>query len=298
MLLLSALLSCTFSHHPEQAASVPTTTTAATWAEILTEPGVITHEAVVSARWEGKRSGLIDLSDPRAKEAGLKDGKVPIVLPVHALSHPGGTVWVVDSGIDADLAAGGTGAGKGPLKGVLKTLEPVEPLGSIISRQAGDLAGVLITHMHIDHVLGLPDVPTDAAIYVGPGEQTVRDGLNALLRGTYRNLLDSRPPLRVWGCDGATEIEGFPAIDVIGDGSLWALCTPGHTPGSMTFLARTTDGPALFLGDTSHTRWGWDNRVPPGDYTVDLAQNRVSLNKLKGLVEKNPQITVYVGHEL
>ena len=79
---------------------------------------------------------------------------------------------------------------------------------------------------------------------------------------------------------------------------MWALSVPGHTPGSLAFLARTETGPVLFVGDTSHTRWGWDHGVPPGTYTEDAAGNAASLAKLRTIAAAWPQLRVVVGHEI
>ena len=85
---------------------------------------------------------------------------------------------------------------------------------------------------------------------------------------------------------------------MIGDGSLWALSMPSHTPGSTFYLARTTDGPVLLTGDTCHTRWGWDHAVTPGTYTADHGVNSESLGQLLALAELAESTTVYVGHGL
>ncbi len=60
---------------------------------------------------------------------------------------------------------------------------------------------------------------------------------------------------------------------------------------------RTTHGPVLLTGDTSHTRWGWDHTVEPGDYTDDKPRNLASLRQLKALVADHPAIEVRVGHQ-
>ena len=94
------------------------------------------------------------------------------------------------------------------------------------------------------------------------------------------------------------EIDGVYAIDIIGDGSLYALRAAGHTPGSTAYLARTTEGPVLFTGDCSHTRWGWDHDVAPGTYTADHKTNTASLSALRKLAAAHPSIAVEVGHEV
>jgi glyoxylase-like metal-dependent hydrolase (beta-lactamase superfamily II) len=86
-------------------------------------------------------------------------------------------------------------------------------------------------------------------------------------------------------------------LDVFGDGSLWAFHLPGHTPGSMAFLARTADGSRLLVGDNSHTRWGWDNAVEPGSFTADHERNAESLRWLRSFADRHPEIEVYLGHQ-
>lgn len=257
----------------------------------LTAPGPIAWEPVVSATWAVPRRGLIDLTDPRAAE--LSNDTVDIVLPVHVLVHPTAGAFVIDTGMPS------TGdPTRGLLRAYTKDIEVHEPLSRILGRLDAPLAGVLLTHGHLDHVLGLPDVPEGVPIYAGPGEDSPV-GLNGQLTfPTFRRALDGRP-LTVWPfeeADGLGPVER--AVDVLGDGSLWALWAPGHTPGSTAYLARTTGGPVLFTGDCSHTRWGWDHGVTPGTYTHDHEANATSLAQLKALVVSNPGMQVLVGHEI
>ncbi len=53
----------------------------------------------------------------------------------------------------------------------------------------------------------------------------------------------------------------------------------------------------LFTGDTSHTRWGWENDVEPGTFTADQARNADSLARLRRLVQEHPEIDVRLGHQ-
>jgi glyoxylase-like metal-dependent hydrolase (beta-lactamase superfamily II) len=86
-------------------------------------------------------------------------------------------------------------------------------------------------------------------------------------------------------------------VDVFGDGSFWALHTPGHTPGATAYLAMTTQGPELMIGDATHTRWGWENGVEPGTYSADIPLSAKSLAKLKSLAESQPTLNVHPGHQ-
>ena len=290
-------LGCVLSKHPTELAQLPPATAGEDLLALLASPGPLHHEAAISARWAVPLGGLVDLDDPAAAE--LMDEKTPIVLPVHLLTHPSAGVFVVDTGVDRDLAAGGHGPVKGLVRSFTKDVVPVESLGAMIERQDAPLGGVLITHMHLDHIMGLPDVPAGTPIFVGQGETEARALTNGLLRRTFNAALDGQAPLRTWDPAEAQPLGPVDAAwDVLGDGSLWALSTPGHTPGSTSYLARTTEGPVLFTGDTCHTLWGWEHGVTPGSYTADHEANAASLGELQALAEALPDLRVYVGHEL
>lgn len=258
----------------------------------LDAPGPVGHEVVVSARWAVDRSGVIDMKDPKAAE--LEGGKQDIVLPVHVLTHPTAGVFVIDTGVPR---------GETPLRGVIKAfakgIETVEPLADILERQDAALSGVLLTHNHVDHVLGLVDVPLEVPVHIGAGDEEPVGVTGKLTFPTFRRALGDRS-LTTWNFDGpeVIDLDGVPAIDIVGDGSLYALAAPGHTPGSTAYLARTPEGPVLFTGDCSHTLWGWDNDVTPGTYTHDHDGNAESLAALRSLAAAHPAMKVEVGHEL
>jgi glyoxylase-like metal-dependent hydrolase (beta-lactamase superfamily II) len=84
---------------------------------------------------------------------------------------------------------------------------------------------------------------------------------------------------------------------VFGDGSLFALHVPGHTRGSLAFLARTPRGPVLLVGDACHTAWGWKNGVEPGEFSTDGPRSAESLARLLDLARRHPSIDVRLGHQ-
>jgi glyoxylase-like metal-dependent hydrolase (beta-lactamase superfamily II) len=85
--------------------------------------------------------------------------------------------------------------------------------------------------------------------------------------------------------------------DVLGDGSLWGIWVPGHTPGSVAFLARTPGGPVLLTGDACHTAWGWKNGVAPGTFSDDVEGSADSLARLEAFVARHPKVEVRLGHQ-
>ena len=268
---------------------------------IVDEPGPVRVETVIGADWHVPRSGLLNLDHPKAKEARLVDGEEPIVVPFHAIRHPTQGLFLVDTGVERALrddpdhaALSGLAAsylGVGAMR--VKT-----DTHAWVVAQAEPVKGVFLTHLHLDHVSGMRDVPNDAVVYAGPGETSSRAFLNLFVRGPLNAALEGKGDIREWQFAAETGGAFDGVVDVFGDRTVWAIHVPGHTPGSTAYLARTPEGPVLFTGDASHTTWGWLNGVEPGSYSEDKPRSAVSLARLRAFVAKHPRIEVRVGHQL
>jgi glyoxylase-like metal-dependent hydrolase (beta-lactamase superfamily II) len=169
-------------------------------------------------------------------------------------------------------------------------------MATVVARE-GAVQGVFLTHLHLDHVLGLRDVHSSVPVYVGAGDAQDRSFMNLFERGVYDDALSGKGPLREvhFAPDPDGGFQGL--LDVFGDGSFWAIWVPGHTPGSVAFLARTPHGPVLLTGDACHTAWGWQHGVGPGTFSDDVAKSAESLARLQALVARHPTIDVRLGHQ-
>ena len=301
LVVCSALaVGCAVTTHPSEPSTLGTSRGSRELEAVIEQPGPVELETVRSADWVVARAGLIDLDAPKAKAAGLHDGDEPIQIFFHALRHPQHGLFVVDSGTERALRDDREQAAvRGFATRFLnfEALKVHEPLGDWLARQHTPLAGVFLTHLHVDHVMGLPDAPAGTPIYVGKGEAAASSFMNVFAQSITDRTLLGKPALREWQfvADSAGAFDGV--LDVFGDGSVWALWTPGHTPGSTSYLVRTPKGPVLLAGDTCHTRWGWDHTVAPGDFTADRVQNQSSLERLTQLVSRHPSIDVRLGHQ-
>ncbi len=290
-----ALSGCAVVDHPSVLAKVapPSVTT---WDAVIAQPAVIEHEEVVSARWTVPLSGMLNLSHPKAIAAGFEDQDVAIVLPVHVIKHPKHGVFVIDTGVPNKIEA------RGIISAYVSDIQrevSIEEIVATAEKESGlKLGGVFLTHFHLDHVAGLTGISKDVPVFVGPGETTEEGLMNALTRRTFQAAVEGRGPLQEWNFAKGQKMGPIAsAIDVFGDGSFWALHCPGHTPGSTAYLAVTTSGVKLFTGDTSHTWWGWENGVEPGEFTADHPANAKSLAALKRLHAMVPELEVFVGHQ-
>jgi N-acyl homoserine lactone hydrolase len=263
--------------------------------KVLDTPGPVTVETVIGADWAVTRAGLVNLDDPKARAAHLTDGDEPIVIQLHAIHHPTRGTFLVDTGVeravrdDPKKSALGSGVIVSQVLHIEKIKVRTDTASWIASHEKP--AGVLLTHLHTDHVSGMRDVPNDVPVYTGPGEARGRTTLNWFVQPITDAALEGKGPLRElrFGADGV--------LDLFGDGTVWAIWVPGHTEGSVAYVARTPKGPVLMTGDACHTAWGWKNGVEPGTFSENRPESKKSLERLEQLAARHPTMDVRLGHQ-
>jgi N-acyl homoserine lactone hydrolase len=146
----------------------------------------------------------------------------------------------------------------------------------------GALTKVVLTHLHWDHVGGLRLIPTSVPVIVQrsewhAGHDDAAIQRNALLPRDYAD--DGREVILIDG-----------DCDLLGDGSIELLHTPGHTPGHQSIRLG-----GLVLGvDVAHFSTGLDDHRFPifGD---DLAEQGRSADRLRAM--RGAGSTVMPGHD-
>ncbi len=302
LLLLGCLLlpGCMLTSHPTGKSALGKPSSSAEMERLIDQPGPIQLETIDSAHWSVTLAGLLNLNSPAAIQAGLKDRDEPIQIYAHLLRHPQRGNYLVDTGVSKKLL---DDPGKEGLNWLLQKAMHIEKLqlnkstAEIMQGMDGKLSGIFFTHLHIDHISGMPDIANDVPLYVGVAESTEASLKNMFVRGASDRLLQGKQPLQEWQFqpDPQNKFEGI--VDIFEDGSVFAIRTRGHTPGSIAFLIRSTHGPVLLTGDTCHTRWGWEHTVEPGDFTADHERNLRNLESMKALVARHPGIEVRLGHQ-
>jgi N-acyl homoserine lactone hydrolase len=259
---------------------------------VINEPGPIVFQKHVAGDWAVELSGLINLDNPKAIAAGLKDRIEPIQIYTYSLTHPAHGTFLIDSGLSEKFR---DAPNNDDIAMILKlgmdlTLD-LKVTTRELATQFNGIDGVFLTHIHLDHIMGLTDLSSDVPVYIGPGDAGLSTAMNAVTQGTTDRLLGNVTELQEW------QYSDSGVIDIFGDGSVWAIHSPGHTPGATAYIARTTMGPQLMLGDTTHTKWGWENGVEPGTFSTDIPQSVTSLNRLIKLAKANPRVQVHPGHQ-
>jgi N-acyl homoserine lactone hydrolase len=267
--------------------------TGAGWDAVLSAQPKIELRRVVTGRIQGPRSMLVNLKDPRAQE--LKDDRVWVPDPVYVLQHQTLGTFLIDTGLDASFASNPQGSVTGLVAASkIWPAEPasVHPVAPTLSAQGLIPRAVFFTHLHPGETAGLRDLPQDVRLVVGPGERIVDVPL-FFVSGHF----DRAKRLEMLRLETMPErAELGRTVDLLGDGSIWAIHTPGHTPGHLSYLVISTQGPLLITGAASDLRWGWEREVEPG-MAEDQAAAHSSLAKLRAFVARHPTVTVVHGHD-
>lgn len=300
LMAVIALAGCGTTSHPTAQAAMGTTSGSDAMERLLDQPGLVELETIISADWSVALAGLLNLNSEAAKKAGMKDREEPIHVYAHVLKHPKYGNFLVDTGVSQKLLNEPDTVGMSWLmrKGMrIEKMKVQKSTAEILRDIHGPLSGVFFTHLHIDHISGMPDIANDVPLYIGRTEATEKYLINLVSHGSTDALLNGKARLLEWDFKEDPQHRLVGVIDIFGDGSVFAISVPGHTSGSTAYLIRTPKGPVLLTGDVSHTRWGWDNGVEPGDYTRDNDRNLKSLMSLKELANRHPALDVRLGHQ-
>lgn len=165
-----------------------------------------------------------------------------------------------------------------------------------------DLDFVLLSHLHWDHVSGVPDLP-GVSLRVNRVEYDAAQlGLFSIHHGLARALLCDNP-LTLFDCNGPS-YDGFRAShDLFGDGSIMLVPLPGHTAGNTGMIIRRANGSPLFLlGDAA---WVAENYLRPATMhpfiwngvTSDDATACQTLIDLHHYAHRHPDVSLIAMHD-
>jgi N-acyl homoserine lactone hydrolase len=258
----------------------------------LSQGRKIKLNTIVSADWQLPLGGLLNLDHPTSKKAGLTNQLQPVQIFSFHIQHPEFGDYLIDTGVSNSFAANPREHGIGPLLEPMLGLEALSVLTTtqqyLAQENISQLNGIFLTHLHLDHISGLPDISSKTPIYMGKNESSSKYWMNIATQGAVNTLLSDFEALQEWTAN---------VVDVFNDGSLFALYFPGHTAGSTAYLVNDIKGPILIAGDVSHTRWGWENNVGPGQFSMDKQLNQMNLMVLKKQVAGIKNLRVHLGHQ-
>jgi N-acyl homoserine lactone hydrolase len=168
-----------------------------------------------------------------------------------------------------------------------------------IGYDIADVTTVIISHLHQDHIGGLPELG-HAEILVSSDEWKSLSLPRPAMRGLLTKHIDL-PGLRWRRIDlsplGTSDLSPFTSgLDLFGDGSLVILPTPGHTPGSISLLVRRPEQlPLLLIGDLSYDNDLMERGDVPGSGDRhEMAATTDLVNRLRATL---PGLVVLGAHD-
>jgi N-acyl homoserine lactone hydrolase len=220
--------------------------------------------------WMTAAAGLWRREDEEPERA------VRLPVPVY-LVEAGGERILIDTGLHPGAAAGHYG--DVPTMAFFE-FEQDEALAEQVD--LGSLSMVVLTHLHFDHAGGLTAIPSSLPIVVQRAEWEAGQDRAAIERNFYVPGDYAGVESEVVLVDGDH--------DLLGDGSVELLSTPGHTPGHQS--VRIGD---LVLGaDVAYFASGLDDHRFP-TFADDREQQARSAERLREL--RDAGLTIQPGHD-
>jgi N-acyl homoserine lactone hydrolase len=231
---------------------------------------------------------------------------VKIPINCFVIKHRDGVV-LFDTGMDPAIQSDpnyiDSTIGRFLMKKIFRlNIKPGDALGQQLIRlglKPASVTKAIISHLHFDHIGGIADIP-HAELMVSREEW---------------GLLSTPHPEREWILREHIELPGvnwhpidltptedpllYPfntCFDVMGDGSLVALPTPGHTAGSLSLLVREEGmTPLLLVGDLTYDVEALMTDQVPG--TGDETLLRKSFAKVRAMKERIPDLIIVPSHD-
>jgi len=165
---------------------------------------------------------------------------------------------------------------------------------------ATDVRKVVVSHLHFDHIGGIKQVP-QAELVVSRAEWDQLSGPHPERDFMLREHIElpgaKWQPIEFVATDDPLCAPFGGIHDVMGDGSMVLLPTPGHTLGSLSMLVRSEDFPPLLLvADLTYEVDLLMQDQLPGVYS-DNVQLKSSFAKVRGLKEKLPDLVILASHD-
>jgi glyoxylase-like metal-dependent hydrolase (beta-lactamase superfamily II) len=264
-------------------------TRANNWDGVFQNPCDITVQSFQTGTVKINRQGTLNPDHPQATDVRGEELEVPIL--VYWVHHEEEGDILLDAGLDASYITDPYGGLEGYSVDEFKLSEH-ENIAYYIQDHDIKLKMVFISHLHADHAAGVRELPMGIPYIISKGEY---DEYQPEVHGDF---LEGLEELYELDFSQAPEIPPLGhSVDILGDGSLWAICTTGHTQGHLSFLVNGIKGPILLTMDAAFIHENLETGVTSIDYTWDVEKAQETLEKIIEFLREYPQVRVGPGHE-
>jgi len=266
------------------------------WKDALSNPTDITIEIIETGRLEISNHLFMNLRHSNAK--GIEKEKLNVPVYCYLIRHAEQGDFLVDAGLDDAFQENTHGSIRGPLKKLFWPLEsfqePGQDIGSQLKEKNIKVKGVFITHLHSDHIAGIRHLPKDIFFVLGKDEPQYSFG--PLFCNDHLDGVDTLHEIDFDACKEFPPLG--PCADIFGDGSFWAIHTPGHRKGHVSYFVNGRQSRVLITGDACDIKQGFECAVGPGFGSYNSRQAQETLEQMIVFSKIDSGIKVYFGHEV
>lgn len=289
------VLACASTHRPRVVDfSDPVVPASADWDMTLANPVDIEVFPLYTGEIQVNRSLLLHIQDPAIEDQDDRKMWVPVMA--YLVRHPEKGDVLIDSGLDSSFAKR-RGGNFGRAARIVKVFEQevgedtISRLGEL-GVDPAELKMIFLSHLHLDHTAGLPELPRTARLIAGP----------EAMQGYEIPFLAPVDHLAGFERIETLDFSGIEAgslgkvIDLYGDGSFFIISAPGHVEGNLSFLINKPGGALLLACDASHTREGLLKGVGPGK-VIDREAADATVKRFAEFLAEHPVVKFKAGHD-
>ncbi|WP_028778140.1 N-acyl homoserine lactonase family protein [Shimazuella kribbensis] len=216
--------------------------------------------------------------------------KVPVSS--YLIEHPKGNI-VIDTGWHEDIR---TNPKEHLGEDIYQFIEYKLPEGKSVREQLASkniqtdqIDAVVITHLDVDHISGLPLLKNAKRFLVSAPEW--ENNQHESKEKWYKGI-EFEP----------FQLEPIPfgphqlGKDLFGDGLVYLVYTPGHTAGHISVLVRAEAGWVLLVSDVGYAEKSWKEKILPGN-TVNDELAYQSLRWVNEFSQRNDVVATIANHD-
>lgn len=279
-----------------QELEIPQTEAYSSWSNVFKKAQKIEVLKLLTGHVETDRYNFLNQQNPNLSK--VSDRKKPIPVYVYAVKTKKHQI-LIDAGFDSSFSSG-TGYGnmnqmtQGFMKqyGIKMTQKNGQDLNTQLEKNKINPGHVLMTHLHTDHTAGLPGLHSEVEISIGEAEN---DSITQLL---INNHFEGKTNINQISFEKAINLLPFEKVlDIFGDATVFAISTPGHSAGHISYFINDKKNPVLIIGDAIMYKDAYKYDVEPFCYPHQQEQTTKTLQKIKSFAKANPNVMLLFSHD-